>query len=96
MKKIEDKNKQIVLTIGKEKTTVARPEITIIATIFVPIKRPKTYLIPDRNPNADPIPAVDKTPGPGVINKKNTAKENIIKVIVLKYRNFRNIKLVKN
>ena len=62
--------------------TVARPETTIIATIFVPIKRPKTYLTPDLNPNADPIPAVDKTPGPGVINKKNTAKENIIKVIV--------------
>ena len=69
---------------GNEKITVARPEITIIATIFVPINRPKTYLIPDLNPKADPIPAVDKTPGPGVINKKNTAKENIIKIIVFK------------
>ena len=54
--------------------------------MLVPKKSPKTYLIPDLNPYEVPIPAVDKTPGPGVIIRKKTAKAKIIKRINLYYK----------
>ncbi len=51
--------------------------------MLVPKKSPKTYLIPDLNPKAVPTPAVDKTPGPGVIIRKKTPKAKIINRISL-------------
>ena len=60
--------------------TVASPDTTMKATKFVPRKSPKTYLMPGLNPYAAPTPAVERTPGPGVINRKKTAKENISKL----------------
>ncbi len=70
----------MVLTYGKENMTVASPDTTIKATKLVPRKSPKIYLMPGFSPYTAPTPAVERTPGPGVIIRKKTAKENISKL----------------
>lgn len=60
--------------------TVASPDTTIKATKFVPRKSPAIYLMPGLSPYVAPTPAVERTPGPGVIIRKNTAKANISKL----------------
>ena len=61
--------------------TVASPDTTIKATKFVPRKSPKTYLMPGLNPYAAPTPAVERTPGPGVINRKKKLPKKIWNLI---------------
>lgn len=48
-----------------------------MATKLVPTNSPPTYRVPAANPYAEPTPAVDNTPGPGVISKKKTAAAKV-------------------
>ena len=59
-------------------TQIEIPEITTIATKFVPKNNPKIYLRPVLQPYAAPTPAAESTPGPGVMIKKKTAKAKLI------------------
>ena len=74
----DDKNRKDNLRTGLEITQTERPVITAMATKLVPKKSPKIYFNPVRHPNAAPIPAVDNTPGPGVIIRKKTANAKFI------------------
>ena len=62
---------------GRAKSAADKPEITANATAFVPKNRPVTYRMPRQGPKADPTPAVDNTPGPGVSSNKKTAVANV-------------------
>ena len=67
---------------GSAKSVAESPEITAIATEFVPKNNPVMCNIPRQGPKAEPTPAVDKTPGPGVNSNKITA---VAKVKIVQY-----------
>jgi hypothetical protein len=73
---------------GSAKSVAESPEITAIATAFVPKNNPVTYNMPRQGPKAEPTPAVDKTPGPGVNSNKITAvaKVNIVQSSLIQER----------
>ena len=75
-----DKTSKTVLVTGSANTKAPSPEITKTPTRLLPTNRPIKYFSPARNPNADPTPANDKTPGPGVIISKIAAATNISKI----------------
>lgn len=72
-----DRTNNNVLVTGSASTSAPNPEITKTPTKLLPINRPTKYFSPDRNPKADPTPANDKTPGPGVIISKIAATTNV-------------------
>ena len=75
---MDDKDSKDNLKTGLEITQTERPVITAMATKLVHKKSPKIYFNPVPHPNAAPIPAVDNTPGPGVIMRKKTARAKLI------------------
>ena len=60
-------------TTGSAKIIAANPITTARLTKLWPAHNPSIYLKPYCTPKAAPVPASDKTPGPGVIHSKNTA-----------------------
>lgn len=53
------------------------PLTTANATRLVPINRPHKYRYAGLAPKAALTPAVDNTPGPGVMSRKNTAATKV-------------------
>jgi len=68
---------------GLPSNKAANPETTKKPTKLWPINKPKKYLTPDLNPKAEPTPANDNTPGPGVIINKTEANMNSNKLDLL-------------
>ena len=70
-------NNKIKRKTGSANMIAAKPLITAMLTALWPTHKPNIYFKPCRQPNAAPVPASDKTPGPGVMQSNNTAKMNV-------------------
>ena len=62
-------NNKIKRKTGSANMIAAKPLITAMLTALWPTHQPNIYFKPCCQPNAAPVPASDKTPGPGVMQR---------------------------